>query len=73
MRESDADRYGSIIAFRCSSQLREEIEQTAAAEGLSNADVARRACLLDLAWRKANQPSDENDSRAASAVAARGQ
>ncbi len=44
----------SIVAFRCSPELRALIEQRAADEGLSYSAVARRACLRDLA--RAKQP-----------------
>jgi len=44
----------SIVAFRCSPELRALIEQQAADEGLSYSAVARRACLRDLA--RAKQP-----------------
>ncbi len=47
--DEQAYQRGAIVAFRAPRELLEAIELAAAKEGLSRSDVARRACLRDLA------------------------
>jgi predicted acylesterase/phospholipase RssA len=43
-----ADERAAVIAFRAPTELVASIEATAAAEGISRSDVARRAVIRDL-------------------------
>jgi hypothetical protein len=53
MRDEQQTAAAGIIAFRCSAELRERVQQAAAPEGLKSSDIARRAVLRDLGgWRK---------------------
>jgi predicted transcriptional regulator len=49
-----AEATGSVIAFRASADLMAKVDSVAAAEGISRSDVARRACLQDVARRGAD-------------------
>ena len=51
--EATADDSTGIIAFRASTALIAAVEAAAAQEGISRADVARRAVLRDLGLAKA--------------------
>lgn len=47
-REEERDlQIGGTIAFRASKKLIARVEATAAAEGISKSDVARRALMRD--------------------------
>jgi hypothetical protein len=48
MRDDQQAAAAGIIAFRCSAELRERVQQAAASEGLKSSDIARRAVLRDL-------------------------
>jgi len=50
-QEQEQER-GGIIAYRASAALIAEIDASAAAEGITRSDVARRAVLRDLARSK---------------------
>jgi hypothetical protein len=57
LKNPEAD--ASVMAFRCPSALRADIEGIAAIEGISASDVARRAVLADVRRRKAADPQPE--------------
>jgi hypothetical protein len=56
--DEEAGGASTIVAFRCPPELRARIEQTAAFEGISNSDVARRAVLRDLRARERKEAPD---------------
>ena len=39
---------GGVVAFRANAELIAQVEATAASEGISKSDVARRALIRDL-------------------------
>jgi hypothetical protein len=58
-RTSEAD--STVIAFRAPDSLVAELDTVAALEGISRADVARRACIRDL---RVNRPAEAGGNRA---------
>ena len=46
--DREVQRNQGLIAFRASPELMDRIDASAAQEGISRADVARRAVLRDL-------------------------